>query len=66
MLIQRRDDTVETIDVPGASAFVGMIEQFADVVRGDAPPVFGRTESERLARVLDALHAVSVPSADVN
>ena len=59
ILVQRRDDTVETIEVPGANAFIGMVDQFADVVEGRAQPHFGRTESERLARVLDALHATS-------
>ncbi|MCU1397420.1 MAG: oxidoreductase domain protein [Acidimicrobiales bacterium] len=59
ILIQRRDDAVEVIDVEGANAFVGMVDQFAAVVRGDAPAVFGRAESERLARVLDRLHAAS-------
>ena len=59
ILVQRRDDAVETHEVPGANAFIGMIDQFADVVEGNAQPVFGRTESVRLARVLDALHAAS-------
>jgi predicted dehydrogenase len=62
ILIQRRDDSVETVDVPGASAFVGMIDQFAAVVRGGSPPVFGRTESVRLACLLDRLHAASAAS----
>ncbi|MCU1391952.1 MAG: oxidoreductase domain protein [Ilumatobacteraceae bacterium] len=65
ILVQRRDDTVETIEVEGANAFVGMMEQFATVVRGEAAPVFGRTESVRLAVLIDALHAASAPSADV-
>lgn len=56
ILIQRCDDTVDTFDVPGANAFVGMVDHFADVVSG-AAPVFGRAESIRLADVLDALHA---------
>jgi predicted dehydrogenase len=59
ILVQRRDDTVETLEVPGANAFIGMADQFADVVEGRAEPVFGRTESVRLAQVLEALHAAS-------
>ncbi|MCU1387650.1 MAG: oxidoreductase domain protein [Ilumatobacteraceae bacterium] len=62
ILIQRRDDAVEVIDVEGASAFVGMVDQFAAVVRGQAPAVFGRRESVRLARLLDRLHAASAAS----
>ena len=57
--ILRRDDSTEIIAVDGANAFSGMIDQFAAVVAGEAAPVFGRIESERLARVIDALHAVS-------
>jgi xylose dehydrogenase (NAD/NADP) len=59
ILVQRRDDTIETIEVPGANAFVGMVDQFADVIERRAEPVFGRIESVRLAQVLDALHAAS-------
>ena len=57
--ILRRDDSTEVVDVVGANAFVGMIDQFADVVHGDAGPVFGRVESVRLAIVIDELHAAS-------
>jgi xylose dehydrogenase (NAD/NADP) len=65
ILIQRRDDSVEVIDIEGASAFVGMVDQFAASVRGEEPPVFGRIESIRLARLLDALHAASAASENV-
>ena len=66
ILIQRRDDSIETVDVEGSSAFVGMVDQFAAVVRGEATAVFGRTESERLARLIDALHAASVAPGGVH
>ena len=59
ILVQRRDGTVETLELAGANAFIGMVDQFADVVAGLAEAVFGRTESVRLARVLEALHAAS-------
>jgi len=59
IMIERRDGSTEMINVEGANAFVEMIDQFASVVNGDAAPVFGRRESVRLARVIDALHAVT-------
>jgi len=59
IVVQRRDGSVETTRVEGANAFVGMIQQFADVVDELEHPVFGPTESIRLAAILDALHAAS-------
>jgi D-xylose 1-dehydrogenase (NADP+, D-xylono-1,5-lactone-forming) len=59
IIIQRRDDTNEVIVVDGANAFVGMIDQFAAVVRNESDAVFGAAESIRLAYVLDDLHGAS-------
>ena len=59
ILVQRLNDSVETIQVPGANAFIGMVDQFADVIEGRSQLVFGRTESVRLARILDELHTAS-------
>jgi D-xylose 1-dehydrogenase (NADP+, D-xylono-1,5-lactone-forming) len=54
-----RDDTQRTIEVPGANAFVGMVDHFAAVVDERERPVFGQPESCRLARLIDALHAAA-------
>ena len=51
--VTRRDGTVQRHPAAGANAFVGMIDQFAAVVAGTEEPVFGPTESRRMARVLD-------------
>ncbi|MEO6126239.1 MAG: Gfo/Idh/MocA family oxidoreductase [Ilumatobacteraceae bacterium] len=59
IVIDRRDGSREVILVAGANAFVGMIEHFAMLIDGEEPPVFGETQSIRLAHTLDALHAVS-------
>ena len=59
IVIDRRDGSREVIEVDGANAFVGMIEHFELLLEGDEPPLFGETESVRLAQVLDALHAAS-------
>jgi D-xylose 1-dehydrogenase (NADP+, D-xylono-1,5-lactone-forming) len=57
--IRRRDDTERTIEVPGANAFVGMVDHFAAVVHEREAPVFGHLESCRMALVIDALHAAA-------
>lgn len=57
--IHRNDDTTETVTCEGGDAFVEMIEQMAAVASGHADPVFGPTESRRLARVIDSLHVAS-------
>jgi D-xylose 1-dehydrogenase (NADP+, D-xylono-1,5-lactone-forming) len=49
--IQRLDNSIEQIDVIGNNGYQGMIDQFADVVAGLAPPTFGVSESLRLARI---------------
>ena len=56
ILIQRRDDSVDTIKCEGANAYAGMVSHFEGVVAGSHPPIFGRTESLRLAAILDRLH----------
>jgi len=57
--IRLRDDTVRKIDVPGGNAFVDMVDHFAAVVDEREHPIFGRLESCRMARVIDALHAAA-------
>jgi len=59
IVVQRRDDSVETTRVDGANAFAEMIKQFGAVVAELEHPVFGPTESKRLAHVIDALHRAS-------
>lgn len=54
----REGDRAEICD--GANAYAGMVEHFAAVATGDAAPVFGRLQSERLARLIQALHTASV------
>ncbi len=59
IIIRRADDHDDVIAVDGANPFVGMVEQFAAVIDEVEHPVFGRTESVRLAAVIDELHEVS-------
>lgn len=54
----RTADTVESC--AGGNAYAAMVRHFADVVAGTAEPVFGRRESERLARLLQSLHRASI------
>ncbi|MEY4174540.1 MAG: 1,5-anhydro-D-fructose reductase [Actinomycetota bacterium] len=44
----------------GGLAYASMVQHFAAVVAGTEEAVFGRVESERLARLLQALHRSSV------
>ncbi len=44
----------------GSDAYEGMVDQFAEVVRGEAPPVFGPTESCRLAGVIDLVQRAAI------
>ena len=60
LLVERRDESVERIVCDGGNAFVSMVQQFTDVARGHAAPVFGRTESLRLASIIQRLHAATV------
>ena len=57
--VLRLDESVEQIPVPGLNAYGAMLDQFADVVRDGATPVWGAAQSRLLARWIDALHAAS-------
>jgi predicted dehydrogenase len=56
IVVTRRDGNVETITCDGGYAYAEMAAHFAAVAAGEAAPVFGRTESMRLAEILDRLH----------
>ena len=58
LITSRSGETVERC--AGANAYAGMVGHFADVVAGTAEPVFGRRESDRLARLLHSLHLASI------
>ena len=60
IVVERRDGSVEHVVCAGANSYTEMVRHFADVAGGVAEPVFGRTESLRLARVLQELHLASV------
>ena len=62
--IQRRDGSVDTIECDGANAYAGMVSHFERVVAGEEEPIFGRTESLRLADILDQLHGLTLPAPD--
>ncbi|HZY08407.1 MAG TPA: hypothetical protein VFE69_11695, partial [Ilumatobacteraceae bacterium] len=57
--VERRDGSVDTIECAGANAYAGMVAHFEAVAAGDATPIFGRTESMRLANILDELHRLT-------
>jgi predicted dehydrogenase len=59
IVVERLDGSVEHIECAGGDAYQGLAEHFAAVVAGAAQPVFGRTESVRLASVLQQLHIAS-------
>ncbi len=59
LCVERKDGSIARIACAGGDAFAGLVEHFADVVAGDAVPVFGREESVRLAGVLEALQRAS-------
>lgn len=56
--VSRRDESVQSWTAPGSHAFREMIDHLADVVQDAAAPVFGATESRRLARIMDELRRV--------
>ncbi|HAP78110.1 MAG TPA: hypothetical protein DCR14_18750 [Acidimicrobiaceae bacterium] len=60
LVIRRRDESVERVLCDGGNAYALMVKQFVHAATGEQAPVFGRAESERLARVLQGLHAASV------
>ena len=57
--VERRDGTVDSIHCVGANAYAGMVSHFEAVATNGAPPIFGRTESMRLANILDELHRLT-------
>ena len=59
IVIERRSGDVERIECEGADAYCELVRHFAAVVAGDQQPVHGRTESLRLAEVLQRLHIAS-------
>jgi len=59
LIVERRDGTVEHLACEGGDAYTELVAHFADVVAGNAEPVFGRVESERLADVISRLHLAS-------
>jgi predicted dehydrogenase len=59
LTIERHDDRLEHIPTPGGDAFVSMLDQFAEVARGEAAPVFDLAASVRLAHTLDRLRAAA-------
>jgi D-xylose 1-dehydrogenase (NADP+, D-xylono-1,5-lactone-forming) len=54
--IERRNDTVDSVECEGGYAYAEMAAHFEAVAAGTASPVFGRIESLRLAAILDQLH----------
>lgn len=60
LVVERRDDSVETINCAGANAYAGMVAHFEEVVGGNTAPIFGRPESMRLAGIFDQLHRLTV------
>lgn len=59
LIIERRDGSFEVIECDGCNAYAGMVSHFESVVAGQVEPIFGRTESLRLAAILDQLHTVT-------
>ena len=57
--VERRDGSVDTITCDGANAYAAMVSHFEAVVGGKEEPIFGNTESLRLAAILDDLHQLT-------
>lgn len=57
--LRRRDGSTEVIETAGGDPYLGMVEHFADVVRGRAPMARGPAWSTTLAEVLDTLAAAA-------
>jgi predicted dehydrogenase len=55
VLVQRGDD-VTRIDVPEADSYVRQLDNLADAVSGESPPLLGREDALGQARVIDALY----------
>jgi D-xylose 1-dehydrogenase (NADP+, D-xylono-1,5-lactone-forming) len=56
LIIERRDATTEVVTCAGGYAYAEMAAQFEAVASGHEQPVFGRTESMRLANIIDQFH----------
>lgn len=59
LIVSRRDGEPQQHVCGGGDAFAEMVQHFVDVVAGDCLAIFGRTESLRLANVLQRLHAAT-------
>jgi D-xylose 1-dehydrogenase (NADP+, D-xylono-1,5-lactone-forming) len=59
--VTHRDGTSTVVRCPGANSFANMLDQFADVVNHASAPVWGRPQSELLARWIGALQDVARP-----
>jgi predicted dehydrogenase len=59
IILQRRNGSVEHVKCDGADAYTELARHFAAVVAGVAEPVFGRSDSLRLADALQRLHIAS-------
>jgi len=57
--VELRDGSVDTIECAGANAYAGMVAHFEAVAMNGAAPIFGRTESMRLANIFDELHRLT-------
>jgi xylose dehydrogenase (NAD/NADP) len=55
-LLVEREDRVERIPIPAADSFKYELEGFAAAVRGEEPPLLGRSDALGQARVIDALY----------
>ena len=51
-----RDDVIEVIAVPEANSYRLELENMADAVAGEAPPLLGRADALGQARAIDALY----------
>jgi D-xylose 1-dehydrogenase (NADP+, D-xylono-1,5-lactone-forming) len=58
--VRRRDGSFDAVPYTGVDAYAAMLDQFVDVI-GGAAPRWGASESQRLARWIDALHHHSGP-----
>lgn len=57
--LRHRDGSTDVLEGPGADPYLGMVEHFADVVRGRATMGRGPGASVHLAEVIDALGAAA-------
>ncbi|HWE08313.1 MAG TPA: Gfo/Idh/MocA family oxidoreductase [Solirubrobacteraceae bacterium] len=55
----RRGRTVESIDIPPANPYTLQADNFAAAIRGEAPPLLGRSDAVGQARTIEALYAAA-------